>query len=88
MLVLTRKTGESIQIGEHVTVQVLETRGGRVRLGITAPSSIGVQRSEIVVDASDVDIPHRATFCPPTPPLLPALQRRRVRSRVSENQQH
>lgn len=52
MLVLTRKTGEAIQIGDEVTVEVLEMRGGRVRLGITAPNSIGVHRSEMVFKVS------------------------------------
>jgi len=49
MLVLTRKIGEAIQIGENVTVEVLEVRGGRVRLGISAPSEVGVQRSELII---------------------------------------
>ena len=48
MLVLTRKIGESIQIGNQVTVEVLEMRGGRIRLGITAPQEVIVQRSEII----------------------------------------
>jgi carbon storage regulator len=49
MLVLTRKIGEAIQIGEQVSIEVLEVRGGRVRLGITAPSDVGVQRSELLI---------------------------------------
>ena len=49
MLVLTRKIGEAIEIGDQVTVEVLEVRGGRVRLGITAPSDVGVHRSELFV---------------------------------------
>jgi|GEM_PF-2795521 len=50
MLVLTRKRGESIQIGGEVQVQVLSVQGNRVRLGITAPSSVGVRRGELVFD--------------------------------------
>jgi carbon storage regulator len=60
MLVLTRKIGEAIQLGDDITVEVLEVRGGRVRLGITAPSSVGVHRREIIVSASDLAIPSRA----------------------------
>ena len=82
MLVLTRKIGESIQTGDQVIVQVLEVRGGRARLGITAPSSIGVQRSEIVVPVS----PELCRSV--TPPLLPALQRSRTLRRVTELQTH
>jgi carbon storage regulator len=52
MLVLTRKIGEAIQIGEGVTVEVLEMRGGRVRLGITAPSDVGVHRSELLISST------------------------------------
>lgn len=83
MLVLTRKIGESIQIGDQVIVEVLEVRGGRARLGITAPSSIGVQRSEIVVPVSP-EPPRRSV----TPPLQPALQRSRMLRRVTELQTH
>ena len=38
MLVLTRKVGERIRIGDEVTLQVLEVRGGQVRLGLAAPA--------------------------------------------------
>jgi carbon storage regulator len=47
MLVLTRKPGQKVQLGESIVVVVLETRGGRVRLGIEAPPEIRVVRSEI-----------------------------------------
>lgn len=49
MLVLTRKLGEAIQIADDVTIEVLEVRGGRVRLGITAPQNIHVHRAELLV---------------------------------------
>jgi carbon storage regulator len=47
MLVLTRKPGESIVIGNEVTVTVIEIRNGQVRLGIEAPRSIEVHRTEV-----------------------------------------
>lgn len=47
MLVLTRKIGEGIVIGNDVTVTVLETRGGTVRIGIDAPKSKKIYRQEI-----------------------------------------
>lgn len=53
MLVLTRKTGEEIIIGDGIRVQVIDTKGGRVRLGITAPRSVSVHRSEVSVDLND-----------------------------------
>jgi carbon storage regulator len=47
MLVLTRRPGESIMIGEEVVVTVLEIRGDVIRLGIDAPRSIQVHREEV-----------------------------------------
>ena len=44
MLVLTRKAGQSIQIGEDITVQVLTSQNGQIRLGILAPKHISIQR--------------------------------------------
>jgi carbon storage regulator len=47
VLILTRRTGESIQVGESVTVTVLGIKGNQVRVGITAPRDIAVHREEI-----------------------------------------
>ena len=47
MLVLTRKVKESITIGNNITVTVLEIRGNQVRVGIEAPKSIPINRTEI-----------------------------------------
>lgn len=46
-LVLTRRTHESLMIGDDVTVTVLEVRGGSVKLGVTAPRDVPVHREEI-----------------------------------------
>jgi len=46
MLVLARKLGESIQIGNGIVVKVVEVRRGRVRLGIAAPPAVRIQRQE------------------------------------------
>jgi carbon storage regulator len=48
MLVLSRKTGESIVVGSDVHVQVINVTGNRVKLGIEAPRSLRVLRSELV----------------------------------------
>ena len=50
MLVLTRKVGEKILIGDQITVTVISITGNRVRLGIEAPSEIGIRRSEVEVE--------------------------------------
>ena len=47
MLILTRKVGETIRIGDAVTVRVLEVRGSQVRLGIEAPSDVRIFREEV-----------------------------------------
>jgi carbon storage regulator len=47
MLVLTRKTGQSIMIGDGVEVQVLSVAGEKVRLGITAPRDVSIFRNEV-----------------------------------------
>ncbi len=47
MLVLTRRSGESVMIGDDVVVTVLEVRGDVVRLGIGAPRDIQVHREEV-----------------------------------------
>jgi carbon storage regulator len=47
MLVLTRKSGEKITIGDDVVVNIVEIKGSQVRLGIEAPKGISVHRSEI-----------------------------------------
>jgi carbon storage regulator len=47
MLILTRKAGESIRIGDDVSVTVLGVQGGQIRLGINAPLEVPVHREEI-----------------------------------------
>ena len=47
MLILSRHLGESVKIGDEVTVTVLGVKGGQVRLGFTAPANIAVHREEV-----------------------------------------
>lgn len=47
MLVLTRKMGESLIIGDNITVTMLELNGGQVRVGVDAPREISVHREEV-----------------------------------------
>lgn len=47
MLILTRKVGEVIRIGDAVTVRVLEVRGSQVRLGVEAPTEVRIFREEV-----------------------------------------
>lgn len=47
MLILTRKSGESIRIGDNIKLKIIEIRGNQVRLGIDAPHDLAVHREEI-----------------------------------------
>lgn len=47
MLILTRRVGESVMIGDEVSITVLGIKGNQVRLGINAPRSVAVHREEI-----------------------------------------
>lgn len=48
MLVLSRRSGESVVVGDDVTISILEVRGDVVRVGITAPRSVAVHRAELL----------------------------------------
>jgi carbon storage regulator CsrA len=47
MLILTRRVGETLMIGNEITVTVLGVKGNQIRLGIEAPKSVAVHREEI-----------------------------------------
>jgi carbon storage regulator len=48
MLILTRRIGETLMIGDRVNVTVLEVKGNQVRLGINAPKDVAVHREEVL----------------------------------------
>jgi carbon storage regulator len=47
MLILTRKSGETITIGENIQIRVLGVKGGQVRIGVDAPREVTVNREEV-----------------------------------------
>jgi carbon storage regulator len=53
MLVLTRKTGEAIQIGDDIEITILSVKGDQIKLGINAPKNIEIHRKEIYVSIQE-----------------------------------
>lgn len=47
MLILTRRVGEAIRIGDEIAVTVLEVKGNQVRMGFSAPKGVAVHREEV-----------------------------------------
>lgn len=64
MLVLSRKEGERVVIGDNITIMVLEIRGDRIKLGVSCPPEIPVHREEVQ---------RRLLASPPTKPKRAAL---------------
>lgn len=58
MLVLTRKAGEKVHIGDDIIVTVLEVHGHRVRLGIEAPAAVPVLRAELLASVQEAGPEH------------------------------
>ncbi len=55
MLALSRKTGESIIVGQDIELTVLEIKGDQVKIGINAPKSVPIYRKEIYVQIRDAN---------------------------------
>ena len=53
MLVLTRKAGEAIAIGDQITIKLLEVKGTNIRVGIEAPADFRIYREEIYVKVKE-----------------------------------
>ncbi|PYE30806.1 carbon storage regulator CsrA [Idiomarina fontislapidosi] len=49
MLILTRRNGETLKIGDDISVTVLEVKGNQVRIGVDAPKHVDVHREEIFI---------------------------------------
>lgn len=62
MLVLTRKKGESILIGDDIEVSILEIIGDSVKIGIKAPTEVGILRKELYVSVESMNLNAEKSF--------------------------
>jgi carbon storage regulator len=75
MLMMTRRAGQKIVLGEDITVEVVEVAGSTVRLGVNAPRSIPVYREEIwAAVRAENEAAASATDLPAPPPRPPGPQ--------------
>ena len=72
MLVLTRKIGEMIRIGEEIELVVVDVSRGRVKLGFAGPRSIRVRRSELGDDRAEQPVPNSALNACASRPIVAA----------------
>jgi carbon storage regulator len=77
MLVLSRKPGEEVVVGDNIRLTVVEIHGNQVRLGITAPAEIPIRRQELPCHAEPLG------KLPPRPVRPPACRAYRSRVRRS-----
>ena len=68
MLVLTRKSNQSIMIGDEIEISVLAVMGEKVRIGIEAPRSVPVFRREVYVEIGDHEDGDAGRFSRPASP--------------------
>ncbi len=69
MLVLTRRSSQSIVIGKDIVVTVLEVRGDQVRIGVSAPRDVDVHREEVFLELQEAN----RSAASPSPAAVEAL---------------
>ncbi|MEP6963048.1 MAG: carbon storage regulator CsrA [Acidobacteriota bacterium] len=74
MLVIRRRPGESILIGDHIEIEVLEVNGSQIKLGIRAPREVAVVRKEIVLVGQQNQAAARFISAPQLQKVLASLK--------------
>ncbi len=78
MLVLSRKTGESLRVGDDIVITVVATASGQVRIGIQAPSDVRIHREEVYERIVEANVEAaRASAAAPRTVLPPKMQKSR-----------
>jgi carbon storage regulator len=80
MLILSRRTNESLRIGTDIIITVVGFSGNQIRLGITAPANVVIDREEVHQRKLSEQVPSLSVVAP-TAPLT--LRGRRARSRIA-----
>jgi carbon storage regulator len=75
MLVLTRKRGERVLIGDDIIITVIDVRGEGVRIGFEAPKGIPIQRHEVVAAVSEANLAAASTDAGDADKLASLLKR-------------
>jgi carbon storage regulator len=83
MLVLTRKKGERVMIGDDIVVTVIDVRGDGVRIGFDAPRGVSIQRAEVVSAVKEANTGAAASAAQ-TPDLLVGLLNRARKAEAAE----
>ena len=84
MLVLTRKKGERVMIGDDIVVTVIDVRGDGVRIGFDAPRGVSIQRAEVVSAVKDANTGAAASAAQ-TPELLVGLLSRARKAEAADS---
>jgi len=66
MLIVTRRRGESVHVGEHITIWIHSIRGAQIQLGISAPPHTKILRSELKANAQYRNTGRSVTFARPS----------------------
>ncbi|UWX97560.1 carbon storage regulator CsrA [Arthrobacter zhaoxinii] len=73
MLVLTRRSGEQILIGDDIVITVLDSRGDGIRIGIDAPRGVKIQRNEVLRAVEEANMAASAAAVPDAEERIKAL---------------
>ncbi|NNL68308.1 MAG: carbon storage regulator CsrA [Myxococcales bacterium] len=83
MLVLSRKSGEALRVGEDIRITVVSTASGQVRIGIEAPDEVTIYREEVYERIVQANVEAAKTSSEASHAVLPPKVQKGIRSRES-----